>query len=289
MRKIYKILIVCVFLCLVSGGKQASRPMIIYYFDVGQADCIFLELPNGENMLIDSGNNADGSRIVNFLSALGVRKIDHFIVTHPHEDHMGGADNIINSFPVENLYSPYIHSEDIPTTFCYKEYIFSAKQKGLVIDTLSAGDVIINTGTLSVLCISPFRKNYDELNEYSAVIRIDYFEKSFLFMADAEKRNEEDLLENNLIKECDILKIGHHGSRTSSCEKFLKTAAPDYAIISVGDKNDYGHPDDDILKRLNSINCQIYRTDICKTVVAVCDGVKIRIHTTNICLDGDTA
>ncbi len=289
MKKIYKILVIFVFLCLSLGGKDDARVMVIYYFDVGQADCIFITLPNGDNMLIDSGNNADGSRIVNFLSTLGVRTINHFIVTHPHEDHMGGADNILNCLNVEKLYSPYIHSEDIPTTLCYKEYIFTAKQKALDINTVSVGDMLIDDGALRVLCLSPFLRNYDELNEYSAVIRIDYFENSFLFMADAEKRNEKDLLQNKLPLKCDVLKIGHHGSRTSSCEKFLKTAAPEYAIISVGGKNDFGHPDEAVLKRLDSLNCKAYRTDLCKTVVAVCDGINIKIHTTNICLDGDSA
>ncbi|MBQ5799042.1 MAG: MBL fold metallo-hydrolase [Clostridia bacterium] len=283
MRKIYKIIVCFLFLIIIIGDEYETPLLTVYFFDVGQADCAYLSLPNGENMLIDCGNTLDGSRIVNYLSLMGVKKIEHLVLTHPHEDHIGGADNIINSFSINRVYTPQIDNN----TLCFMELESSIKRQGIYKETLSYGKTIIKEGFLEIICLSPTRKIYEELNEYSVVLNLRFFKNTFLFMGDAEKENEKDLLSRNVLSDCDLIKIGHHGSKTSSSEKFIKTTAPEYAIISVGDKNTFGHPNKKVLQRLENAGAEIYRTDLCGTVIAECDGRKIKIHTTDICLDGD--
>ena len=283
MRKIYKIIVCFLFLIIIIGDEYETPLLTVYFFDVGQADCAYLSLPNGENMLIDCGNTLDGSRIVNYLSLMGVKKIEHLVLTHPHEDHIGGADNIINSFSINRVYTPQIDNN----TLCFMELESSIKRQGIYKETLSYGKTIIKEGFLEIICLSPTRKVYENLNEYSVVLSLCFYKSTFLFMGDAEKENEKDLLSRNVLSDCDLIKIGHHGSKTSSSEKFIKTTAPEYAIISVGDKNTFGHPNKKVLQRLENAGAEIYRTDLCGTVIAECDGRKIEIHTSDICLDGD--
>ena len=287
MKKIYKIIISLLFLVIIIGDKYEEPLLTVYFFDVGQGDCTFLRLPNGENMLIDCGNTADGSRIVNRLSFMGVKKIDHLVITHPHEDHIGGADNIINSFNIKNVYTPHIKDSVLYPTLCSMEFDSSIKKQGLYTKTLSLGKTIIKDGFLEIVCLSPINEDYEELNEYSAVLQISFYERTFLFMADAEKINEEEMLSHGTLPDCDLIKIGHHGSKSSSSEKFIKTTAPEYAIISVGDSNTFGHPDKKVLLRLYRSGAAVYRTDLSGTIIAECDGRSIKIHTADICLDGD--
>lgn len=287
LKKIYKIIFCFLLLITLIGDDYSPSPLTIYFFDVGQADCSFLQLPNGENMLIDCGNTADGSRIVNQLSLLGVRQIDHLVITHPHEDHVGGADNVLNSFFIKNIYTPKIKKEDLRDTICFKEFASTVKRLGLLVQDISAGDLIMRDGFLKISCLSPYPQDYAELNEYSAVLEVVFYKNTILFMADAEKINENALLSEGSVPDCDIIKIGHHGSNSGTTKKFIKTAAPEYAIITVGADNPYGHPDGRVLRRLYAQGTAIYRTDLCGTIVAESDGRHIKIHTTDICLDGD--
>ena len=152
---------------------------------------------------------------------MGVKKIEHLVLTHPHEDHIGGADNIINSFSINRVYTPQIDNN----TLCFMELESSIKRQGIYKETLSYGKTIIKEGFLEIICLSPTRKIYEELNEYSVVLNLRFFKSTFLFMGDAEKENEKDLLSRNVLSDCDLIKIGHHGSKTSSSEKFIKTTA----------------------------------------------------------------
>ncbi len=288
MKKIYKIIVCLLFLIIFIGEEYDSPLLSIYFFDVGQADCAYLSLPNGENMLIDCGNTADGSRIVNHLTLMGVKEICHLVLTHPHEDHIGGADNVLNSFHIKNVYAPSIDNSALYPTLCSMEFETTLKRQGIYKKTLSFGKTIVSDGFLEIVCLSPTDKTYDELNEYSAVLQVSFYENTFLFMADAEKTNETDLLSRGILPDCDLIKIGHHGSKSGTTEKFIKTTAPEYAIISVGDRNTFGHPDKKVLMRLKDADAAVYRTDLCGTVIAECDGRNIKIHTSDICLDGDT-
>lgn len=283
--RIFKILLAA-SLFLFLGNTEISMPLKIYFFDVGQAECIFIELPQGENVLIDAGNDADGRYIVNHLYKKGIRKIDILIATHPHEDHIGGIDDIINAFDIDKIYQPLIIKNDIPNTLCYNNYTAALKANNYKADTLKAGDFLIESEELSISCLSPQVKDYALLNEYSVVLKIEFKSKVFLLMADAERSNESEILYNK-IGRCDLLKIGHHGSATSTSKAFIEAVLPRYAIISVGADNEFSHPSKEVLRRLYKNGASIYRTDILKTICAQSDGETIRVKAYNICLDGD--
>ncbi len=261
--------------------------LCVYFFDVGQADCAFITLPGDETILIDGGNNSDGMRIVNQLRLQGVEKIDHLFATHPHEDHIGGIDDIIAGFEIENIYAPSLYKSDVPDTLCYKSYLDIIEARGYEETKLLAGDVIIDRGGITLTCLSPEKDNYSETNKYSLVLRLDYNATSFLFTGDAEVSNEMYMLSSGTDLDCDVLKVGHHGSESSSSVEFLEAVTPLYSVISVGEDNKYDHPSSKILQRLKKVGSEFYRTDKDGTVCVESDGNSIKLRTYDISLDGD--
>lgn len=243
----------------------------VHFIDVGQADSIFIELPNKETMLIDAGNNADSKLVVNYIKNLKYDTINYVIGTHPHEDHIGGLDKVINTFKIQNIYMPDVQH----TTKTFEDVILAVKSKNLKISTAKAGVNILNLENLKIDIIAPVNDDYDSLNNYSAVVKIIYKEKSFLFMGDAEKLSEKEITAN---VKADVIKIGHHGSNSSTSKTFLKKVNPIYAVISVGEDNDYGHPKASILKMLNEFNINVFRTDKLGTIVFSTDGFNINIE-----------
>ena len=248
----------------------------IYYFDVGQADCIFLRCDD-QNMLIDAGNNADGKLIVNELKSMGIDTIDYLIGTHAHEDHIGGLDDVIDNFNIENFYMP---SKEY-TSATYKSVLKSAENKNLEIVAPKIGDKFtLGSATCEVMSIDNDAK---ELNLTSIVIEVTNGDSKFLFTGDAEIENEEKRLWNDI----DVLKVGHHGSRTSTSEDFIEQTKPEVAVISLGEGNSYGHPHKETMDLLNEYNVTIYRTDTQGTIHITSDGENYNIETLDIHLDGD--
>ena len=248
----------------------------IYYFDVGQADSIFLRCDD-QNMLIDAGNNADGKLIVNELKSMGIDTIDYLIGTHAHEDHIGGLDDVIDNFNIENFYMP---SKEY-TSATYKSVLKSAENKNLEIVAPKIGDKFtLGSATCEVMSIDNDAK---ELNLTSIVIEVTNGDNKFLFTGDAEIENEEKRLWNDI----DVLKVGHHGSRTSTSEDFIEQTKPEVAVISLGEGNSYGHPHKETMDLLNEYNVTIYRTDTQGTIHITSDGENYNIETLDIHLDGD--
>lgn len=222
----------------------------VYFFDVGQADSMLIQ-NNGENMLIDAGNNEDGEMLVDNLKTLGVEKIDYLVGTHPHEDHIGGMDDIINNFSIGKIFMPSVSTN----TKTFEDVIDAAKNKGLQIETPKIGDgFTVGSANCNVVYVGDDKEN---LNVSSIIIKLEYNELKYLFTGDAEAE-----IENKIdVGKINILKVGHHGSDTSSSEKLVKETAPEVAIISVGKDNSYDHPSDKIIKRYEEVGSKIYRTD----------------------------
>lgn len=238
----------------------------VYFFDVGQADSI-LVMNKNQTMLIDAGNNEDGEILVENLRTLGITKIDYLIGTHPHEDHIGGLDNIIKNFEIGTIYMPKVQTN----TKTFEDVLDAVAEKNLSITTPKINDTfLVGESKCKILSVE---NNSKDLNSCSIVIQMKFDALSYLFMGDAEEKVEKTILKefnnannNTYISEeesikANILKVGHHGSDTSSSENFLKAVAPEIAVISVGIDNSYGHPNQIVLDRLNQIGSKIYRTD----------------------------
>ncbi len=242
----------------------------VSFIDVGQGDSEFIELPNGETLLIDAGTNETGADVVNYIESLGYSSIDYVVGTHPHEDHIGGLDDVIRTFDVESVYMPKVTAD----TKTFEDVLDAVDEKGLTINTAKAGVTLVDGDGLSVKMLAPVLDEYDNTNDYSAVIRIVYDDTSFIFMGDAEQYAE-DLITGDV--DSDVLKVGHHGSSTSTGEAFLERVSPSYAVISCGLGNSYGHPHTETIEKLGGI--PVFRTDEMGTIVATSEGSEISFRT----------
>lgn len=243
----------------------------VHYLDVGQGDSIFVELPNNETMLIDAAESYQSEKIINYLKNLNYQKIDYVIGTHPHTDHIGGLKDIINTFEIGKIYMP----KAVSTTRTYESLLMAIKDKNLKINTAKAGTSIINTDTLKINILAPNSETYTELNNYSVVTKITYGTTKFLFMGDAEKLSENEIKENVT---ADVIKIGHHGSNTSSSINFIKKVNAKYGIISVGLNNKYNLPKEETITNWENSGTKIYLTSINGTIRASSDGTNIKIE-----------
>ena len=243
----------------------------VHYLDVDQGDSIFIELPNNETMLIDAAESYQSENIINYLKNLNYQKIDYVIGTHPHTDHIGGLKDIINTFEIGKIYMPKV----VSTTKTYESLLMAIKDKNLKINTAKAGTSIIDTDTLKINILAPNNSIYTELNNYSVVTKITYGTTKFLFMGDAEKLSENEIKENVT---ADVIKIGHHGSNTSSSIDFIKKVNAKYGIISVGLNNKYNLPKEETITNWENSGTKIYLTSTNGTIRASSDGTNIKIE-----------
>ena len=246
----------------------------VHYIDVGQADCILIRVPTEsgtKNMLVDAGTS-DGykqSVILDYLDNLEITTLDYMIVTHPHADHNAAALKILKTYTVENLILPECETEQ-KTWLNMLEWLDEQDKEYIpskVGDTYSIGDASFEIlGPVDV-------SKVQDANDYSVVIRLDYGETSFLFTGDAEEFSEEAMLNASPASKfkCDVLKVGHHGSDSSTSEAFLAAADPSLAIIMCGEGNEYGHPKPEILERLEKANVDVLRTDLEGTIIICSD------------------
>ncbi len=247
----------------------AQEDLLIDFIDVGQADSILVRNQD-KVMLIDAGTNEAGETVVNYLENLGITKIDYLIGTHPHADHIGGLDDVINNFDIGQIYMPKIET----TTKTFEDVLEAIENKKLTVTAPNKGDKIELGQAEGEFMTEPILDE-DNLNVSSLVLRLEFGNTSYLFMGDAEEENEETIR----WPKTDVLKVGHHGSSTSSSESFLEQVQPKYAIIMAGKDNSYGLPTQETINKLNNMGSEIYRTDEDGTIQMTSDGNAIEIKT----------
>lgn len=251
----------------ISEDRDYNSSLEVHFIDVGQGDSILVK--SGEEfMLIDGGKNSAADTVVEYLKSQNVNKIKYVIGTHPHEDHIGGLDDVIDTFDIEKVIMPNITHN----TKTFEDVLDSIMNKGLGITQAKSGDRY-DLGDAEMTILAPNKEKYKDLNDYSVVVRLKYGNTSFMFTGDAEKISEDEMIEvyGSSLKS-DVLKLGHHGSTTSTTKRFLELVDPQVAVITVGKDNTYGHPHREILERVENEEIKIYRTDLDGTIVANSDG-----------------
>lgn len=278
--KKFLILLFIIFIALVakyygdysfSSDVEVNGKFIASFIDVGQGDSIFLEFPNGKNMLIDAGEKYESETVQSFINSKGYFSLDYVVGTHPHTDHIGGLESIIRRYEIGEIYLPKV----VHTSKTYENLLTTINELGYKVNSAISGMEIINEKGLEVKILSPKNSNYSELNNYSVVIKIVFGNTSFLFMGDAETVVEDEILDE---VNADVVKVGHHGSDTSSSEEFVKSVNAKYAVIMSGVDNQYDLPDKTIVDRWKSNGAEVYNTSENGNVIITSDGRNITVE-----------
>ena len=245
----------------------------VHYIDVGQADCALIEC-DGKYMLIDGGNAEDSSLVVSYLQKQGVEELEAVVCSHAHEDHVGGLPGVLAVFPTKAVYAPTkTYSSKV-----FDKFLYYTDQQGLEVTIPAPGDQF-TLGDALVMILGPV-KSYADPNNTSIVMMIDFHGKRFLFTGDMETEAENDMLDywgEYFTWSSDVLKVGHHGSDTSTSYRFLRAVMPAYGIISVGEGNSYGHPNETPLSRLEDAEVTVLRTDKLGSIIVTTDGKNITL------------
>ena len=245
--------------------QQASADkMYVSFIDVGQGNCTLLRC-GGKAILVDSGEVGAAQTVINYIKNLGMDELNCVLVTHPHTDHMGAMTKILYEFKIDDLIMPEIPEEIIPTNKTYEKFLTAVSDNAGNVIAAKPGETY-SYGEMKLEIFAPLR-DYDNLNDMSAVSRISYGDTSVMFTGDATTTVEKDLLKKNINYSATVLNVGHHGSKTSSSEAWLRAVNPKYAVICCGVNNDYGHPHSLITKRLEEFGIEYFETDLLGTIV----------------------
>lgn len=245
--------------------QQASADkMYVSFIDVGQGNCTLLRC-GGKAILVDSGEVGAAQTVINYIKNLGIDELNCVLVTHPHTDHMGAMTKILYEFKIDDLIMPEIPEEIIPTNKTYEKFLTAVSDNAGNVIAAKPGETY-SYGEMKLEIFAPLR-DYDNLNDMSAVSRISYGDTSVMFTGDATTTVEKDLLKKNINYSATVLNVGHHGSKTSSSEAWLRAVNPKYAVICCGVNNDYGHPHSLITKRLEEFGIEYFETDLLGTIV----------------------
>ncbi|EGT2201768.1 DNA uptake transporter [Clostridioides difficile] len=257
---------ILIIISLLIGCDKKSL-LSIHMIDVGQGDSILVQTPTNKNILIDGGDEDSKNIINSYLRQKRIKTIDIIIATHPDSDHIGSLDNVIKKFNVNSIYMP----EQSTNSESYQNLINSCTDKNLAIQYLYKDDVLNIDNNINIYVLSPSYIQ-EESNLNSIVFKLTFNNNSFLFMGDAEEENEKEILRSFELNNINFIKIGHHGSNSSSSLEFIKKINPDIAAISCGYKNQYGHPHKEVIDNLKQSHVSIYRTDRIGDIVFYSDG-----------------
>lgn len=261
---------------LTNTADAAKQPFSAHYIDVGQGDCILIK-SDDRNVLIDAGERGNADKIIRYLKQYDVTKLDYVIATHPHSDHIGSMAEVISAFPVSNVIMPKLSKSNTPTTKTYENLLKAVQKTGAkVIPAVPSESYEIGGADMTVL--APL-SDKDDINNMSVVVRVVYGDNSFLFTGDAEEESENRILKSGASVRSDVMKGGHHGSRTSSSEKYMDAVSPSLYIVSCGKDNDYGHPHKETVDMLEKRKISYLRTDEAGSIVVGSDGKKLSVST----------
>lgn len=254
-----------------ASGSEGAEPgdcLRVHYIDVGQGDATLLQYGDAA-MLIDAGDESKGTAVQYYLREQGVERLDYLVLTHPDADHIGGAAVIVTKFDTDTVWMADCEKE----SRTYEKLLDALAYRGMEWETPAAGETY-ELGEARVTVLGPL-EHYEESNNNSLILRVQYGDRSFLFAGDAESEAELALLESGADLQADVYMAAHHGSRDASAEEFLDAVKPQAAVISCGADNDYGHPHREVLERLQKRDIAVYRTDELGSILAVTDGRKI--------------
>ncbi|HAG13026.1 MAG TPA: MBL fold metallo-hydrolase [Ruminococcus sp.] len=271
------VLAASIVLWILTQPKQQapdSETLCIYVLDIGQGDAVLLQTQD-HAVLVDGGDAEQGYRLLHMLKSLHVRSLDAVINSHPHADHVGGLTPVLDEIPVQALYFPDIPDALIPTTGSYIHVLETAQKHHIPVRIPQCHDTVsFGCAEIEFLCVG--NEQFEDLNNCSLGCRITCGDVSMFLAGDLEKDGESAFLEAGFLQPATILKVSHHGSNSSSGEAFLSAVQPEFAAISCGALNDYGHPAQKCLERLVAAGCTVYRTDLDETILFTTDGSTIR-------------
>lgn len=255
----------------IEDNSSREQQVKVTVLDVGQGDALLIQTPE-ENIMIDTGDVDEREKLLAELKKTGIQTIDKLIITHPHADHLGGAEVVLRNYAVKAVYD----NGQPTTTKLYRKYLETIKQKQITYHALYAGEILDFGGGVTFKVFSPTQemiKSQSDLNANSIVGKLSYGDFSMLFTGDSEAETEKQILAKYGSElKCNVLKSPHHGSKTSSSLKYLQQIAPENIVISLGQGNEYGHPHEQVLKRYAKLNAKVYRTDKCGTITITTDG-----------------
>ena len=262
-----------------TADNEENNGFSVHFIDVGQGDCT-LVLCDDKALLIDAGENGHETEVLNYLRSMKIDKLDFIIATHQHSDHIGGIPEVLEEYDADNIIMPRLTKTQTPTNSTYTAFLKALQNSDAKIISAKPG-LKYSLGEADFKILGPVTDDCEDINSMSAVTKITYGETSFLVTGDAEKDEELEIIENGADLDCDVLRVGHHGSSTSSSREFLEAITPEICVISCGANNDYGHPHDKALKRISYQTDDVYRTDICGSIVMTSDGENIDISYEN--------
>ena len=255
----------------------ADGEISVHYINVEQGDCELI-VAGDTRVLIDTGESIFSNRVINYISSLGIRRLDYVIATHPHEDHIGGMADVLEKFSVGKVIMPEIPDVILPMTKNFERMLDVISQKNITAEYSQTGSNIPLGNGAMLQILAPVHDDYSDLNNFSIVCRLVHGEQSFLFTGDIERAAENDILNSGEYIRSNVLKVGHHGSTSSSTTAFIEAVSPEYAVICVGKDNSYGHPKQAVLDRLTEHGVKILTTMDSGNIVFVSDGEKLSIY-----------